>query len=326
MSQVSAWCFTLNNPSEDGPTLLSRLEANPQLRFVVFQLEKAASGTLHFQGYLEFRRSVRLSTLRALLPGAHAEVRRGTAAEATAYCTKEDTREDGPWTFGEPSAGQGTRSDIERACALVREGGLALLREKDPASYVRYSRGFEALDRAMPVPRRGSPPEVILLYGPTGCGKTRFFYDNTEEATSYATPITSGVWFDGYMGQPDVLIDDFDGAIQLRHALRLFDRYSLSVPIKGGFVIWSPQRIFVTTNLHPRQWYDYDKREEQFFAIVRRFTRFVLFRRDGSSLDTDLAGAVGWRDGFVTPRDGGHEYDGIGGYVVREPFDQYTYY
>jgi len=77
-----------------------------------------------------------------------------------------------------------------------------------------------------------------------------------------------------------VLIDDFSGAashIRLQNLLRITDRYPMSVPVKGGFVNWAAQRIYITTNIHPRAWYDWSTREEQYTALVRRFTTVVYF-------------------------------------------------
>lgn len=332
MARARNWCFTLNNPDVDGPTFLSSLQQDSGLRFVVFQLESGDSGTPHFQGYAEFTAARRLPGLQALIPGAHLEVRRGSRQQAIDYCSKDDTRISGPWTWGQSSQEtQGTRNDIALGVALLQEGGLKRLREEDPVLYVRYSRGFESLARGLVLPPRPVPPDVHLLYGPTGCGKTRHFYDTVDLESSWRLPLTTGMWFDGYEGQSDVLIDDFVGAashITLAHTLQLLDRYPIRVAVKGSFVDWRPERIFVTTNLHPRQWYKWESREEQFPALCRRFTQLHLWRRDGTVLRCDAGSGDAKRfyDGFREPESGEPRYDGLGAWVTREPFDQYSYY
>ena len=58
------------------------------------------SGTPHLQLIINLKQAQRLSYVVKLLPGCHAEVCRDVEASIT-YCTKEDTRLQGPWTHGE---------------------------------------------------------------------------------------------------------------------------------------------------------------------------------------------------------------------------------
>jgi len=95
--------FTINNP-----------EAAPNLEGheYVYQKEVGASGTPHYQGYIKFPNNKRLKAVREIVPGAHLEVRRGTHLEAVAYCTKEETRVEGPWSTMSPHV-PGKRNDLE---------------------------------------------------------------------------------------------------------------------------------------------------------------------------------------------------------------------
>ena len=132
---------------------------------------------------------------------------------------------------------------------------------------------------------RPEAPEVNLLYGPAGCGKTWKCTELSDDL--WMTPVTDGLWFDGYDGQDDALLDDFSGKfskMSLTNLLRVLDRYVVQVPIKGGFVQFAPKRIFITTNIHPRDWYDYSERETQYAAVKRRFTRVDTWRADGTDL------------------------------------------
>lgn len=325
------WCWTINNPDGTPEDLLQTLQQCPLIRFATFQLEVGSNGTPHMQGYTELSSPRRLSFMSALLPRAHLETRRGSREQAIAYCNKEATRQAGPWTMGTTESRQGQRTDLDRGVELVNDGGLKRLRAEDPSLFVRYSRGFEALARSRILDPRPTPPEVILLYGPTGCGKTRWFYDNTDLDTAYRMPLTTGFWFDGYDEHDDVLIDDFAGAashITLAHLLQLLDRYPIRVPVKGSFIDWVPKRIMVTTNIHPRLWYDYSKREEHYNALARRFTRLLLWRRDSTLVERSAGDPDRQRffDDFRTPDTGEPRYDGLNAYYTVTPFDQYGYY
>lgn len=118
-----AWVFTLNNPQGD-------LDTNVQdLRYAIWQLERGEQGTYHFQGTAEFSKPQRLTRCKAWLAGAHWEARRGSAAQAREYASKEETRVAGPWTFGDPNISQGRRVELDdfRTAVLSGKGDDELL-------------------------------------------------------------------------------------------------------------------------------------------------------------------------------------------------------
>lgn len=96
------WVFTLNNPEDNGVPLpngsdwFARFE---HLRYGICQLERGSEGTLHLQGYLEFDRSIRASSIQSALPGSYHSRRMGSRQQAIDYCQKEETRQLGPWIF-----------------------------------------------------------------------------------------------------------------------------------------------------------------------------------------------------------------------------------
>lgn len=83
-------------------------------------------------------------------------------------------------------------------------------------------------------------------------------------------------WFDGFDGQEAAVIDDFRGDFCTFHfLLRLLDRYPLKVAIKGGFMEWTPSRIFITSPHHPRD--VYNKTDEEIKQLTRRITQITHF-------------------------------------------------
>lgn len=146
MSQSAAalhWVFTLNNP--DGP-----LDTTwDKIKYVSWQLEKGENGTPHFQGYVQCTVKQRLTALKKWLPSAHFEISRGTPEQARDYTRKEDSREDGPWEFGEFTKGQGRRSDLEAAITTLKESGVKRVAQDHPAVFVKFHKGIEALANAL---------------------------------------------------------------------------------------------------------------------------------------------------------------------------------
>lgn len=106
--QISrSWTFTIFNILWDIKNL-----QDERIKCAVVQKEKCPdSGREHFQGYLQLLAPSRLNAVKKILneDTAHLEVRKGTPQQAWDYCTKEESRVDGPWTFGDRPAGQGKR-------------------------------------------------------------------------------------------------------------------------------------------------------------------------------------------------------------------------
>lgn len=139
--------------------------------------------------------------------------------------------------------------------------------------------------------------------------------------SAWVSPLSfddGGRWFDGYVGQPLAIFDEFDGRFggwRLAPLLRVIDRYSLLVPVKGGYTWWEPEEIRITTNFHPSEWFDYSERREQYKALRRRVTTVVQWRDDGNdgfdrrqlTPDEPEAWGIFWRP--LKPR---------GGYWIRD--------
>lgn len=105
-----AWCFVLNNCGDER----TRFSSN-KMKYLVYQLEAGEEKeTPHLQGYVCFKNPVSLKTCKDYLGGEryHVDVARGTAAQNKEYCTKSNTRQEGPWEFGEIPADPGRRSPL----------------------------------------------------------------------------------------------------------------------------------------------------------------------------------------------------------------------
>jgi len=93
----------------------------------------------------------------------------------------------------------------------------------------------------------------FVYWGNTGTGKSRSAWASAG-MEAYPKIPTSKFW-DGYAGHEHVVIDEFRGGIDIAHVLRWFDRYPVIVETKGAAVVLRAKTIWITSNLHPRDWY-----------------------------------------------------------------------
>lgn len=192
---------------------------------------------------------------------------------------------EGPYTYGVCPKGSGDRTDLVALREAAKSGKRKRDMIEDDVLLPTYAKHMKLAHLAQSLyPPQPKPKRVVLLYGPSGCGKTRHVYDTYSVEDLYAKPVDDKFWFDGYDQHPTVLLDDFAGRVSklsLVNLLRLLDRYPIQLPFKGGYVWFSPDNIYITSNIHPREWYEWARRETQYAALARRITQVVAWRADG---------------------------------------------
>lgn len=92
-----------------------------------------------------------------------------------------------------------------------------------------------------------------VFWGPTGTGKSRLAWHEAGLEAYPKDPRTK--WWDGYDGEQCVVIDEFRGDIDIAHLLRWLDRYKVIVEKKGGRAVLKATDFWITSNLHPNDWY-----------------------------------------------------------------------
>lgn len=234
-----------------------------QLCYIRGQLELAESGYLHWQVLCCFRRRIRLLGVKSVFGNTtHAELARSDAARQ--YVWKLDTSV--PNTQFE----LGTLP-IRRANATDWEAVLTGAKNNDfsdiPADIV--IRNYNALksiakDHLQPV---ALERRITVYWGRTGTGKSRLAWEEAGMGAYPKDPCTK--FWDGYQQQEHVVIDEYRGSIGISHMLRWCDRYPVIIEAKHGATTLSANRIWITSNIHPRQWYP-ELDEETQNALLRR--------------------------------------------------------
>jgi hypothetical protein len=235
-------------------------------RSSVFQKESCPeTGREHYQGYSEFTRPVRISSLKVgVFNTAHFERRRGTRDQAIAYCSKEESRVEEPvWVGDFKRGGHGRRVDLQEVKCLLDEGSSELtISEEHFAAWCRYHKAFRRY-RDIHVTNRNWKTTFKVFWGDAGAGKTRAVYDAHGVDCVYDVPRPNGgsVWFDGYVPSQHtaILFDDFYGWCPLHLLLKMADRYPMQLPVKGGHVPMVATHLYITSNTHYDDWYKWDE-------------------------------------------------------------------
>lgn len=266
-----------------------------------FQREVApTSGYNHYQGYLELVNKhvhtwVQNHLAKHNMHFEFLEGRKGTPMQAWAYATKEETRAEGPWTFGAPRDSEKANKSFLFVQAIKRGATDAELCDAFPGmmcnSFQNANRIRQAYNVVIRAPRRETPMEVYLFYGPSGTGKSQFARDQAEQAgyDPYVLPIGKDFWLTPAMcGKKYVIIDDFKSNLGLKDFLNLLDKYPVEAPTKGGFIWWYPDIVVVTTNRSPHDWYQYNTRDDEKNAVFRRFTGAYRFDKNDAGVPSPV--------------------------------------
>lgn len=246
MTRFRNICFTLFSFDE-----VDIDKVKEKFKYGIIGLEICPStGKQHWQGYLEAFNPTTMGGVKKLLGSTvHIEKRMGTPEQAAEYCKKESVAHE----WGTISK-QGSRNDIKAFVAAIKEQKTDLeLLDEHPIQAARYTKMINFTRMAvLNSDRAFQQVEVLVLWGDAGVGKTR----KAHSIDPGLYWVQEGAqWWDGYIGQQTILMDDFDGGIKFTYLLKLLDGYRFRLPIKGGFTWKSWTRVIITSNKSPEEWY-----------------------------------------------------------------------
>lgn len=256
------WILTLNQPDEFSPTQ----PIHRDVRYIRGQLEEGSTtARRHWQIVVATKIQVSLTRIRTLFGSTcHAEPTRSAAARD--YVWKDETAIAGTrFEFGELPHRRNKKTDW----SAVRQSAISGKLEEIPDNvFIQHYRSLKSIraDYSIPI---SMERETFVYWGPTGTGKSRTAWDNAGMDAYCKDPRTK--WWCGYRNQENIVIDEFRGSIDISHLLRWLDRYPVLVETKGSSTPLCAKKIWITSNLNPRQWYP-DTDELTIQALERRLT------------------------------------------------------
>jgi len=270
------WVFTWNNYDDDVEIYLTDL-LQKGIKWLAYSEEEApTTGTPHLQGFFgTWKRSTLTCVLKTIFEergmhagGVHIEPMKGTLSQNEDYCSKAGRLQ----KYGDfPS--QGERKDAHKAASsramMIREaiqikkdGGVFepyYWMEKWNDTYIVNKKYIQEVFNTYQKPEKYKPKKVIVLWGPTGTGKSRTaraYFEENKLGEPFVHSQAMGRWWDGYEGQKGVIIDEYTDKIWTVQEMNgMLDVYPYRVPVKGTSTTFAPDIIIITSNFDPETWY-----------------------------------------------------------------------
>lgn len=251
-----------------------------------YQLELCpTTNKQHIQAFLEFEIPISYKMLKAfpILSNSHLEGAR-CPKFAQAYCSKDDTRLEGPFQLGPAYILKKPTLKVIRE--LVIKGDLETIKKDYFGVFLRCRRAI--LDEiSLHQPQETTTDtRGIWICGNPGVGKT--FTVRSMEQGVYTKPPNK--WWDSYNGEKIVLADDWDEdqSKWCAHYLKIWtDKYPFIAEIKGGAIRPLYDWFIVTSNLSIDEFCrEYTNIKTD--AIKRRFKQFDFNTTEGKQHFIDM--------------------------------------
>lgn len=241
------------------------------IHYMKGQLEVGASGFEHWQLVAYTKKKCTYTKMMSRWPEeAHIEHTRSDEAEN--YVWKEDTRVGDQFEIGRKSMKRNNQDDWDEMFDNAKQAKF----DDIPADVkIRCWNQFQSIAKYYMSPEDRGEVKSHIYWGVAGSGKTHRakeesgYFDNPEDVYM---KIPSTKFWDGYRGQSNVIIDEFDGQINLSHLKVWCDPSGTAcqVEVKGGAVPLKATRFWITSNKDWRQWYP-TADSNDLDAIKRRF-------------------------------------------------------
>ncbi len=286
--------WTLNNPTKADRIRLKQLvrtedNTSTHITYIVFQEEKAPiTGTIHFQGYIEFNCSMRTTRIKNVIFNRSVHLSRvDYPHKAIAYCKKSDTKVIDGQT-GEWGTAKAIKTWNGKLLDAINDGAKTEeLIQSFPEQFIKHGPNILKMKNLLIKPRRHAM-EILIYYGKTGCGKSFTANEKYTDAYWSKWPCGGRWWWDGYDGEETVIMDEFRHQISFDQMLNIIDCYPYKTEYKGGMREFTSKRIVITTNIDPMNWYP---NLEDVSMLHRRFRDFAKIF-DFNDLDMEDDGST----------------------------------
>lgn len=270
-NKARGFCFTLNNYTVQDHIAIKEYFESENARYWIMGEEIApTTNTPHLQGYVLFHNPRHFNVIKNKFRW-HVEKAVGTPWQNKLYCQKGEHFEEAGDIPTDPKAK--AKSDGAKGGAIEKKKWDAALAActtghfdgVDPRIRITQARNLEFLSQKLRSMGNyeDAPNKVLWLHGATGAGKSRAARATFTQEGAHPDLVffksADTIWWDGYQGEPYVVIDDIDiDHSKMGYNYKIwFDRYPFMAQVKGGTIKIRPQRIIVTSNYTPENIWQY---------------------------------------------------------------------
>lgn len=198
------------------------------------------------------------------------------------------------WEYGDFPVGQGRNQALQQWVTDISKGIKTAddVLIEDASLYSRYNRALlraEQLWMRSPLNQDRVPPICKWFMGPPGCGKSRHVHAYCDVAKTYRVQCESlgkSGWWDlyDYNEHENMIVDDVDGNLKFKFALRLCDRYPMTVERRHiGPCPFKCKYIYFTSTRRPEEiWKQTLEDGENFKQFYRRVQLWVWDEEQGT--------------------------------------------
>jgi len=257
------WCFTyFPDTDENKKNFVKNIDflKDNQIKYIRLGREICPkSKKLHYQSYIYFHNNKTFSAVKKYFfkifnKYVHFEPCKGSIDENIAYCGKDEQFiEHGTM----PAQGERTDLDEIKNQLINSKTTVDEITINFPNIYHIYGRTLEKIELLVLRGRyRKWMTTCDYYYGPTSTGKSEKAFKDFSPDTHYKYNLYDNMFWNGYIGQETVIINEFRGQIPLGELLELIDKYPHSVKIKGKETVpFLAKHIIITSSLHPKEIY-----------------------------------------------------------------------
>ncbi|QMW69063.1 replication-associated protein [Crucivirus-539] len=243
------------------------IKSHPGLNYAVIGFETAPStNTPHLHAVIVVGPS-KFSTIRNRYPGFHIQIVHDQISCIT-YCKKGGNF----WESG-TSSSQGQRNDLVRVAEAIKTVGYDQAFLANPIQGMKYTQGLKEYNRIYLTTLPKAFKRIIWNFGETGFGKTSFAFLSHDIKDIWISPpstLGGAVWFDGYQNHKVAIIDEIrENTFPWPLLLSLLDEHPRQVQVKGGYVPWNPEYVYITAPQHPRVMFAH-KSDSEYSHLLRR--------------------------------------------------------
>lgn len=267
-----AWCFTLNNYTEEEAKEVSLWHPSKATWLIVGYEIGEENKVPHLQGCVKWKSQRTLSACRKEISGrCHWEIKKGTYEQNVEYCSKGgDWKEYGDRPLDPKEKGAKEKRKWDEVALLARAGKMDEICELHPDIYVRSYATLKKIrkdNQELPECLEGNCG--YWIYGPPGTGKSHYALERWPDLYRKGT----NKWFQSYTGQETVLMEEIEkDASYMGHFLKLWmDKTPFAAEDKHGGLLIRPKRVVVTSNYSIEEVFE----DEMVAAAIRRRCKVI---------------------------------------------------